>query len=216
VTEDASMNLVAHLIDEGNLGLAVTFDGNGNYLANKLMKATAITLCDDGDFLFASNSQSSNSIGIFAKQSHYSINDCDSLVDVIVSNGTDSASIVTPLTSLVSIPISLTNYPIHVSNAVSVPDAYCPTVTGLADPITPKTNELTIFPNPAANMLTVNLQDDFEDGEIKIMNIAGKLFYKSITDRTNPIIDISGLPKGIYIIEVVTRNNISRNKFIKQ
>ncbi len=215
VTEDTSMNLVAHLIDEGGHGLAVTFDGNGNYIANKLMKASAITLCDDGDFLFASNSQSSNSLGIFAKQAHYSINDCDSLADVIISNGTDSASVVVPTAISVSVPIALTNYPIHVFNGVSVPDPFCPTTTGISHLFTPNEYELKIFPNPASNILTVNILEDFANGELRITNIAGEVVHLSILESTAPMIDISGFPKGVYIIDVVKQNKKSRNKFIK-
>ncbi|MCX6267380.1 MAG: hypothetical protein NTW16_08500 [Bacteroidetes bacterium] len=164
VIEDTSLNLVAHLVDEDGNGLAVTFDGNGHYIANKLMKAAAITLCDDGDFLFASNSQSANSPGIFGKQTHYSINDCDSLVDVIISNGTDSASNTVPITSSVSIPITITNCPIHVSNAVSAPLTYCPTATAISDYVFSNKNELKIYPNPATNNITVKLHDDLESG----------------------------------------------------
>ena len=51
---------------------------------------------------------------------------------------------------------------------------------------------------------------------MKIMNIAGKLILTSVLKSAEPIIDISGLPKGIYFLEVVTQNNISRNTFIKQ
>ncbi|MEI7727175.1 MAG: T9SS type A sorting domain-containing protein [Bacteroidota bacterium] len=216
VTDDTSMNLVAHLIDEGGHGLAVTFNGNGNYMTNNLMKASAMTLCDDGDFLFASNSQSSNSLGIFAKLAHYSNNDCDSLIDVVISNGTDSASAAVTAASSVPVAISLTNYPVHVYDAVSVPDPFCQTITAISDFSSPNENELNVYPNPAANILTLHLQDDFAGGKVKIMNIAGKLFLKSILAGTDPIIDISGFPKGIYMIEVVSQNKISRNKFIKQ
>ncbi|MFZ4523513.1 MAG: T9SS type A sorting domain-containing protein [Bacteroidales bacterium] len=215
VTEDTSMNLVAHLVDEGGHGLAVTFDENGNYLTNKLIKASSFTLCDDGDFLFASNSQSSSSLGIFAKQAHYSINDCDSLVDVIISNGTDSASVNVPVASSVPVPISLTNYPIHVYNGVSDPGPYCQTATGISDLFTPNEYELKIFPNPATNILTVNLQDGFANGEMKITNMAGEVVHLSIIESAAPMIDISGFPKGVYIIDVVKQNKKSRNKFIK-
>ena len=216
VMEDTSLNLVAHLMDEGGVGLAVTFDNNGNYLANKLMKAATISLCEDGDFLLASNSQYASSLGIFAKQSHYSVNDCDSLADVIISNGTDSASVVQPTTSSISIPVSLTNYPIHVSNDASAPSPYCETATGISERFTTNEHELKIYPNPATRTITLKLHDDLASGEMKIMNIAGKLILTSVLKSAEPIIDISGLPKGIYFLEVVTQNNISRNTFIKQ
>jgi hypothetical protein len=216
VMEDASMNLVAHLMDEGSVGLAVTFDHNGNYLANKLMKASVVSLCEDGDFLFASNSQTANSLGIFAKQSHYAINDCDTLADVIISNGTDSASVAQPTASSVSIPVSLANYPIHVSGDASAPSPYCETVSGISDYVTPHENELKIYPNPASTTITVKLRDGFVKGEMKIMNVAGKPVLTYVLESTEPTIDISGLPKGIYFLEVVTLNNISRSTFIKQ
>ena len=216
VMEDASMNLIAHLMDEGGVGLAVTFDNNGNYLANKLMKASTVSLCEDGDFLFASNSQFANSLGIFAKQSHYAINDCDSLADVAISNGTDSASVVQPTTSSVSIPVSLTNFPIHVSSDASAPSPYCETPTGISDYVAPHENEIKIYPNPAATTITVKLHDGFVKGEMKITNIAGKPVLTSVLESAKSTIDISGLPKGVYFLEVVTLKNVSRGTIIKQ
>jgi hypothetical protein len=216
VMEDTSLNLVAHLMDEGGVGLAVTFDGEGNYKSNKLIKAAAMKLCDDGDFLFASNSQFANSLGIFAKQAHYSVSDCDSLVDVLISNGTDSASVVVPTTNSGSVPVSLTSYPIHVSDDVSDPVPYCETVAGMSDVYSPDNNELKIYPNPASAAITVKLHDHPVHGEIKIMDVTGKYFLRENSENIHSTIDISGLPKGVYILEVVSLNTICRNKFIKQ
>ncbi len=216
VMEDTSMNLVAHLMDEGSVGLAVTFDPNGNYLANKLMKGISLSLCEDGDFLFASNSQTANSLGIFAKQPHYSVNDCDSLVDLIITNGSDSASTSVPTTSTVSIPISLTNYPIHVFDAGSTPVLFCQTTTSTPDIIRANNNEPRIYPNPANHSITVKVEDDFAYGEMKIRNIAGLVILKIRIETSSPILNITDLPQGMYILEVITKNGISSSKFIKQ
>jgi hypothetical protein len=216
VMEDKSLNLVAHLMDEERVGVAVTFDRDGNYKANKLMKASAIKLCEDGDFLFASNSQSANSLGTFAKQAHYSINDCDSLADVLISNGSDSASLVVPATNSVSIPISLTHYPIHVFNDVSEPLPYCETISGISEVFGKYSSNLKISPNPASSKIAVALDDHPFTGEMKIADITGKYVLTANSENTHSMIDISGLPKGIYILEVVSSNTLFRNKFIKQ
>ncbi|MEP7169576.1 MAG: T9SS type A sorting domain-containing protein [Bacteroidota bacterium] len=216
VFEDTSLNIVAHLLDEGGVGLAVTFDANGNYITNKVIKAAEMKLCADGDFVFVSNLQFANSLGIFAKQLHYSINNCDSLIDVQISSGTDSASTVATATNSVPVPISLTNFPVNVSNVSLNPLAYCPVSTSISDNNKINESGMIIYPDPSSRYISVSLPGNYSNAEIKIFNLTGKLIVKSMLLNSESNIDISDLPDGIYFLEMNAGKTVIRHKFVKQ
>ena len=53
---------------------------------------------------------------------------------------------------------------------------------------------ISIFPNPAQNLISINAENDF--GSIRIFDLNGRVHIES----NNAQIDISGLTKGIYFI----------------
>ena len=66
----------------------------------------------------------------------------------------------------------------------------------------PQLENLSIYPNPASENLTVSLGDDAQ-ADLKLFSITGEQmgkysFYSAIT------IPIKHLPKGLYIAEVLT------------
>lgn len=73
-----------------------------------------------------------------------------------------------------------------------------------------------IFPNPASDYLTLELPSGVSNTEIIIFNLFGEIKHSSTFKEQTSVINISDLSSGIYLIEVVTDNNISRQKFIKQ
>ena len=78
-------------------------------------------------------------------------------------------------------------------------------------------NTLNIYPNPANNNITISSKLEVES--YKVINIVGietNIVTQHIVSSKNETIDISYLPKGIYIIEANTKQGIIRNKFIKQ
>lgn len=70
-----------------------------------------------------------------------------------------------------------------------------------------------IYPNPAVNEINISVEDN---AQINLVNIYNQLGQK-IIHETNGFntIDISALPNGIYIIELVTGASIARRKMIK-
>jgi hypothetical protein len=72
-------------------------------------------------------------------------------------------------------------------------------------------NEISVYPNPAKNQLTINVAQQIEI--ITIVDITGKAI-KSITP-TSKTIDVSELTKGIYFLKVKTTTSIVTSKFIK-
>ena len=65
-------------------------------------------------------------------------------------------------------------------------------------------NELTVFPNPASELLVV---DDNEIDELVLINANGKLFHSNkVSDNS---FDISQLPSGIYFVKLIRDNKSS-------
>jgi hypothetical protein len=79
-----------------------------------------------------------------------------------------------------------------------------------------QTLSFSIFPNPATDYLTVELPENNSKSEIKLFNMLGELVYASRVIKQKTNIDISTFASGVYIIQIVTGNNISRQKFIRQ
>jgi trimeric autotransporter adhesin len=74
---------------------------------------------------------------------------------------------------------------------------------------------VSIYPNPTSDYLTLILSGNISKIEIRIYSILNELELYPLTMNKNKTIDISSLPKGVYILEVKSGNSINRQKFIK-
>lgn len=68
-----------------------------------------------------------------------------------------------------------------------------------------------VYPNPTENMLqlTANANQDFI--QIHLYSLLGKTLFTT----TNPLIDLSSYPKGIYLLVIETATGISLKRIIK-
>ena len=73
--------------------------------------------------------------------------------------------------------------------------------------------DISVFPNPAKNNLTVKC---IKKSEIEVVNPEGKILEKSASTGMFTTVDLSALSSGIYIIKVKTAEGITVRKFIKQ
>ena len=72
-------------------------------------------------------------------------------------------------------------------------------------------NNIELFPNPARTYIYINNPDGLDIIEVFIYdNIGQRLFENYNNDRIN----ISGLKKGVYFVEIVMNESISRRKLI--
>ena len=68
---------------------------------------------------------------------------------------------------------------------------------------------IKIYPNPTTGRFTIDANGQFELEHISIHSIEGKQVYDTkLTDYSKHVIDWSNQPKGIYFIEIKTKNNI--------
>ncbi|ASU33730.1 T9SS type A sorting domain-containing protein [Mucilaginibacter xinganensis] len=79
-------------------------------------------------------------------------------------------------------------------------------------------NEMTLFPNPFTNSVSLNLGDNvIKNASVKIYNNVTKVVYdKQYTNQSGIIqLDLSNLTQGVYIIELVADGNQGIHKIIK-
>lgn len=71
---------------------------------------------------------------------------------------------------------------------------------------------ITIYPNPARDLIHIESQDNIYDTEYRIYNSMGTAMQ---TGKLTSEINITGLKAGLYIITLITPNGTIANKFIK-
>lgn len=85
-------------------------------------------------------------------------------------------------------------------------------LTGLKDF---PTLDFSIYPNPAFNALTLQLNAAI-NGTVRIYNVMGKEIFKHSIDITNNVLNLEELPAGYYVLEVKSGDAIVQKSFIKQ
>jgi hypothetical protein len=73
-----------------------------------------------------------------------------------------------------------------------------------------------IFPNPASDYLKIHFIGNSNSFEVIIVNLLGEMMYSSILSKQEAALDISAYPIGIYFLEVMEGNTVSRERFVKQ
>ncbi len=80
-------------------------------------------------------------------------------------------------------------------------------------------NGIKIYPNPAKDELTISFSKDINDGHfIEITDMQGRRM-RSYTFKENVHdlqMDLTNLPRGIYILSVQTSSGVERQKFIRE
>ncbi len=76
---------------------------------------------------------------------------------------------------------------------------------------------LMVYPNPASNQITIQSDARLDQATISITDISGKIILSQLGQKSNHIdIQIGNLQKGIYILEVLNGEKITRKKLIKK
>jgi len=79
-----------------------------------------------------------------------------------------------------------------------------------------KNENIKVFPNPVVNKCTVSFENQIMNGKIDISNAQGKKVNSvNFIGAKDIDIDVSSLPKGIFLMTIFDGNNTSTKKFTK-
>jgi hypothetical protein len=77
--------------------------------------------------------------------------------------------------------------------------------------------KVTVFPNPANNVVNINLADLKGKSEVSIIDVNGRVVLRREVNSVKTQFDISALPAGVYMIRIKNGvKNVSMTKIIKQ
>ncbi|MBN2891899.1 MAG: endonuclease [Bacteroidales bacterium] len=75
-------------------------------------------------------------------------------------------------------------------------------------------NDFSIYPNPAENMVNIEISNVFSATTIKIIDITGKVVFETDKAMSLNAIDVSGFKTGVYLVEVRNEVSVERQKLI--
>lgn len=73
-----------------------------------------------------------------------------------------------------------------------------------------------MFPNPTADLVTIQLGSGYESGQVSFYNFLGQKVKTMMTDASNNKIDISDLSSGVYLVKIISGNEEVTKKLIKE
>lgn len=77
-------------------------------------------------------------------------------------------------------------------------------------------NELTLYPNPATDILFVSYKPQTKNFKIEIMDVMGRTLSINHQPSTITPIDVSKLPQGLYLVKVMDGDLVFSKRFVKE
>lgn len=98
--------------------------------------------------------------------------------------------------------------------AYEIATASLPTgTTGMNDDFYAEIASFDLFPNPASNVVHINLNNQTSSNiTLQVYNASGQLVLEHNTSQEFDSMDVSGLEAGFYIIHLVTENGLADEK----
>jgi hypothetical protein len=80
-----------------------------------------------------------------------------------------------------------------------------------------KSNEfINLFPNPATNQITLNLPENKANAAYTLYDMQGRLQLTGKTGNTQTEINVATLPRGLYVLKIITEKEIITKKVVLQ
>lgn len=89
----------------------------------------------------------------------------------------------------------------------------------ISDYVAPKpptpivSSDIIVYPNPTYDLVNINLPN-YSNYEIKLFNDVGEIIYQNIGNQK--VVDLSGLPIGLYVLKIITSDKTVSEKIIKR
>jgi hypothetical protein len=77
-------------------------------------------------------------------------------------------------------------------------------------------NKVSIFPNPAAGVLNVSVDDLQTNATLQVYDVMGKLVMQQQTNKNVTALNVSKLPSGIYMLTIKEAEATRSMKFVKE
>ncbi|AEV98828.1 peptidase [Niastella koreensis] len=85
------------------------------------------------------------------------------------------------------------------------------------DVITSNVQKVQVFPNPATNIVNLNLTGFTGKSDVSLFDVNGRVVLTRLVSTVNSQFDISALPKGIYMMRIKNGDKeVNMTKIIKQ
>jgi len=79
-----------------------------------------------------------------------------------------------------------------------------------------KSLPISIYPNPATNIVTVESLECLKESSLNIANISGQPLITLQLSQPKTTLDISSLPSGVYFVRLTSEKSVATGKIIKQ
>ncbi|MGE0637109.1 MAG: YCF48-related protein [Bacteroidia bacterium] len=77
--------------------------------------------------------------------------------------------------------------------------------------------DLRIYPNPAANSITLEIQLIGQQSSVKIYDVRGQQIFETVNNKQKKLsIDVSGFAAGLYVIQLQSQQGVVSKKFMKR
>jgi Secretion system C-terminal sorting domain len=73
----------------------------------------------------------------------------------------------------------------------------------------------SVFPNPAKNVVQLSVTNEYKNGNYVILDLQGKTLLSGVISFNSQQLDVSILPKGLYILKVMSKTDFVSIKLIK-
>lgn len=87
--------------------------------------------------------------------------------------------------------------------------------TGISE-LTEKLNNISIYPNPSKNQLTIDSEIYNSEMKIEIFNTLGQEVYNTTLNNSKTTIDISQLSSNVYLMKITSGSSFTYKKFVKE
>jgi hypothetical protein len=107
------------------------------------------------------------------------------------------------------------NYAVEVTNNGCSVTSSCTSVT-LASTIEKNANSTKLHPNPASDLITIDLAELFPNTKMTVIDLTGKVVKEMDIISKRSIINLSDFTSGVYFVRISSEQSTTTVKFVKK